>query len=175
MNRLWWCYALGSQLYKIMWKQHVQIMSKMPTGQCFIERSRSRYWTASNSSRSCRRHVTADTNKPTHTKKRSIFRAKHALSTILTMQLFCYECHPRCFSTLPPWYRYSKQVCGGLFMCGDISKCQGVNLCCLCGAMLLMVPVPETAPQPGLKDKSSMARTSEASLSAESSPRITTW
>lgn len=59
-------------------------------------------------------------------------------------------------------------------MCGDISKCQGLNLTHLCSETLLMIAVPGTVLQPGLKDKSSMARTSETSLSAESSPRITT-
>lgn len=61
-------------------------------------------------------------------------------------------------------------------MCGDIFKCQGLNLSPLCSEMLLMVTVPGTDMQLGLKDRSSMARTSEASLSAESSPRtITCW
>ncbi len=90
------------------------------------------------------------------------------------IQLFCYESLPGCFNVFP-CYQYSKQVCGGLFMCGDISKCQGLNLSRLCSEMLLMVAVPGTVMQPGLKDRSSMARTSEASPSAESCPRITTW
>lgn len=82
------------------------------------------------------------------------------------IHLLCYES--------PPFHQYSKQVCGSLFTCGDISKCQGVNLSRLCGEMLLMVAVPGVVTQPGPRDKSSMARTSEDSLSAESSPRITT-
>lgn len=60
-------------------------------------------------------------------------------------------------------------------MCGDISKCQGLNLPRLCCESFLMEAVPGTVLQPVLKDKSSMARTSETSLSAESSPRMTTW
>lgn len=105
----------------------------------------------------------------------SIFSAgKYVVSTILMIQLFCYEAHPGCLNVFP-CYQYSKQVCGSLFICGDISKCQVLNLSRLCSEMLLMVAVPATATQPGLKDRSSMARTSEASLSAESWPRITTW
>ena len=97
---------------------------------------------------------------------------KCVVSTILMSQSFCYESDPLASS---PRYQYSKQVCGGLFMCGDISKCQGLNSSRLCSEMLLMVAVPGRVTQPGLKDRSSMARTSEASLSAESRPRIATW
>lgn len=102
------------------------------------------------------------------------YSGKCVVSGILMIQLLCYESHPGCFSVFP-CYQYSKQVWCGLFMCGDISKCQGLNLSRLCSEMLLMVAVPGTVTQRGLKDRSSMAKTSEASLSAESSPRITTW
>jgi len=54
-------------------------------------------------------------------------------------------------------------------------KCQGLNLCRLCREILFIVTVPSTVTQPGLKDRSSTARNSEALLSAESCPRITTW
>lgn len=70
----------------------------------------------------------------------------------------------------------SKRVCRGLFKCGDILGSAKVwaNLVCVVRC-LLMAAVPGTVTQPGPKDTSSMASTSEASLSAESRPRIATW
>lgn len=151
----------------------MKILSKTPSRQYFIKRSQLRCSAVSHSSLRCGQQTIADLNKPIDQGTDSAPYSAWG-SSILMIHLFCYESHPWCFNVFAR-YRYSKQVCGRLFMCGDISKCQGLNLSRLCSEMLLMIAVPVTVMQPGLKDRSSMARTSEASPSSESCPRISTW
>lgn len=92
------------------------------------------------------------------------------------IRLLCYESHPGWFSVFPSVISIHNKFDCGLFMCVVIfSKCQGLILSSVCSEMLLMIAVPGAVTQWGLKDRSSMARISEASLSAEISPRITTW
>lgn len=114
------------------------------------------------------------TNRSRHRLCSIFSTGKSVVSTVLMIHLLCHESHPGCCHVFTR-YQYSKQVCGRLFMCGDISKCHGLNLSRLCSEMLLMIAVPVTAVQLGAKDRSSMVSTSEASLSAGSCPRISTW
>lgn len=89
------------------------------------------------------------------------------------IHLFCYESCPGCFNAFLPLITNQKKFVFGLFMRGRISKCQGLNSSCQQWDDI-KVSVPGRVTQPGEKEMSSMARTSEASLLTESSPRITT-